>query len=94
MTEEELAVIEADVAVSRVIAADTGATTRIAVESVAEQMLSLVAEVRRLQGLVKAAEWASTPGGRTNDAVCPWCEQWFDAGHAPDCAAFVPQRST
>jgi hypothetical protein len=34
-------------------------------------VLALVAEVRRLRGLVKEAE---THGERGGDAACPWCD--------------------
>jgi hypothetical protein len=54
---------------------------------------ALLAEVRRLQGLVKAAETGGPEGhDRCNTTGCPWC---FEIGdhvtgprHDPDCSAF------
>jgi hypothetical protein len=44
----------------------------------------LVAEVRRLRGLIKKSE----------DGTCRWCDQWRDGPearlHAADCPAFTP----
>lgn len=51
----------------------------------------LVAEVRRLKGLVKVAEWSDyfeVPGG--DEGVCPWCQRMKHAGHAAGCPAFTP----
>jgi hypothetical protein len=50
---------------------------------------ALLAEVRRLQGLIKAVEW----DGYNGIDCCPWCmEPSPDAlgrgGHAPTCPAF------
>lgn len=51
---------------------------------------ALVAEVRRLQGLLLAAEWKG--GDIVCDAclaVCPWCEaREYRGEHAPTCPAF------
>lgn len=55
----------------------------------------LVAEVRRLKGLVKGAEWsgyAECLGG--DEGVCPWCGNMraslVGATHAATCHAFTP----
>jgi hypothetical protein len=51
----------------------------------------LIAEVRRLQGLIEDAELTN---GSWHE--CPWCGEWLDAqeesgtGHKPDCPAFPP----
>jgi len=53
----------------------------------------LVAEVRRLRGLVKIAEWLGPDMGRKTYS-CPWCEACFApdedrAYHDADCPAFA-----
>lgn len=55
-------------------------------------VLNLVAEVRRLRGLIKSAEWESewsqSIGG---GSCCPWCDS--GKGYHPhdvDCPAFTP----
>ena len=45
---------------------------------------ALVAEVRRLRGLVQAAEW----GHGWQQAMCPWCGAERPCAHEPDCPAF------
>lgn len=58
----------------------------------------LVAEVRRLRGLVDAAEWAAGMGDERDwviSGACPWCggvspddKNFSGVGHAPTCPAF------
>jgi hypothetical protein len=43
----------------------------------------LAAEVRRLQGLIKQAEWAVV-------SLCPWCGYMKPGPHHRDCQAFPP----
>ncbi len=59
---------------------------------------SLIAEVRRLRGLIDAAEWAGQCQG---DDCCPWCQGapcWYNGlgevggGHTADCQAFPNDR--
>jgi hypothetical protein len=48
---------------------------------------ALIAEVRRLRGLIREAEWAATCQG---DSECPWCQAWaFQGEHRADCPAFA-----
>ncbi len=53
------------------------------------RVLGLVAEVRRLRGLIKDAELAGDDvwNGETVGRVCPWCRT---DGHDADCPAFAP----
>lgn len=51
---------------------------------------ALVAEVRRLRGLVKSAE-TNGKNERSEDFNCPWCRYEIGAWkkvHAPECPAF------
>lgn len=60
--------------------------------------MGLVAEVRRLRGLIKAAEWFAGVGGYDSESGCPWCESdgFYPSSklghgrHAADCPAFTP----
>lgn len=45
----------------------------------------LLAEVRRLRGLIQQAEWGS---GYQERAQCPWCGAESPCAHEPSCAAF------
>jgi hypothetical protein len=58
----------------------------------AADCLALIAEVRRLRGLVKAAE-AAAPHLGERHANCPWCGYWsmgdVKRKHAPECPAFT-----
>lgn len=64
-----------------------------------DEGLALIAEVRRLRGVVQAAEWAAI--GQLGEQCCPWCwglEPWKDCvggdqwetrgGHVSTCRAF------
>lgn len=51
----------------------------------AEQVPTLVAEVRRLRGLIKKAEWSSR---EQTGCYCPWCDHYADGKHT-DCPAFT-----
>lgn len=45
----------------------------------------LLAEIERLNGLIKQVQWSANDGG---DPACPWCGAWaFDKQHHPECAA-------
>jgi hypothetical protein len=49
----------------------------------------LLAEIERLQGLIKQAEWAGERGVESGD--CPWCgaSAMYDKNrHEPTCPAF------
>lgn len=49
----------------------------------------LLAEIERLNGLIKQAEWAGDRGVECGD--CPWCgasEMYDKQRHEPDCPAF------
>jgi hypothetical protein len=51
----------------------------------------LIAEVRRLQGLIKQAEWAAGidyPHESESRGSCPWCG--CERPHAKFCQAFPP----
>lgn len=54
---------------------------------------ALIAEIRRLRGLVKAAA-RSGPGKYEEPGGCPWCgfvgDTEADQGHAIHCPAFTP----
>lgn len=53
---------------------------------------ALVAEVRRLQGLVKQAEWKGGDG-YAYVVICPWCSaRAVDEKHKPTCPAFGESR--
>lgn len=73
MTEEELKRIE-DEGCGCVIASGYGCAAE-----------ALVAEVRRLRGLIKQIESAARQG-----AACPYCDSWIAERHAADCPAFNP----
>lgn len=77
MTEDELQAIEARSADWR------GASP------CSEDVTLLLAEVRRLWGLIQAAEWCGGYGcqGETRDS-CPWCGVDQGDCHEPDCPAF------
>lgn len=84
MTETELEEIEAR------LAPDIENGGRAATDTVE----TLIAEVRRLRGLIKDAEWADTAAGEVES--CPWCggaakggKAWgLYEGHKPGCPAF------
>lgn len=80
MTDEELMAIEARVAERERDATCCGYTDET----------RLVAEVRRLRGLVKRAEFGCVDDyGR----FCPWCDDGGDhepERHAANCPAFTP----
>lgn len=48
---------------------------------------ALLAEVRRLQGLIKQAEWAGGTNDWTVEPTCPWCGGDMPE-HRPDCPTF------
>jgi hypothetical protein len=58
---------------------------------------ALVAEVRRLRGLIKKAEWYSGAGGFESEHGCPWCDSdgYYESSHVghgkhqEDCPAFT-----
>lgn len=56
---------------------------------------ALVAEVRRLRGLVQSAEWKNCDGNVSGcSSACPWCEAEYVradgavGAHEPTCPAF------
>lgn len=51
---------------------------------------ALVAEIRRLQWLVKHVEW--TDAGRYEYLTCPWCFAEHPGPHKPTCPAFGESR--
>lgn len=59
---------------------------------------ALLAEVRRLQGLIKQAEWDGHPGWDENFRSCPWCGAsgpfCVETPHDPTCPAFPPSGAT
>lgn len=62
------------------------------ISSCREDVPALLAEIERLRGLIKAAEWSAyheTPRG--DEGVCPWCEveKADGTGHDMECPAFV-----
>lgn len=60
----------------------------------ADDVLALIAEVRRLRTLVGEAEWDSYAWDAEGDseACCPWCraEMNHPGIHAETCPAFLP----
>lgn len=57
-----------------------------------EAMRALVAEVRRLRGLVNQAEWAAGYCCQSETRYsCPWCDEDEGGVHAPTCPAFPPE---
>jgi hypothetical protein len=54
----------------------------------ARDVVRLVAEVMRLRGLIKQAEWFSGIGYHDNESGCPWCEADGYGKHNPNCPAF------
>ena len=61
---------------------------------VSSEVPALLAEIERLRGLIKAAEWSGyheTPRG--DEGVCPWCDVEFytrpEGEHAIACPAFT-----
>lgn len=62
--------------------------------AVAGDVRALIAEVRRLRGLIQQAQWAGGDGHAMEvEPVCPWCRMWPDT-HQPDCPAFGAIRAT
>ncbi len=59
------------------------ATLKDLIERMSIQQESLESEVKRLKGLVAAAEILGDGGG------CPWCGRWESVGHRRSCAAFT-----
>lgn len=58
----------------------------------------LIAEVRRLQGLIKQVEWSASAGHIGGEHACPWCRGNPECavggqphGHKPTCPAFGSQ---
>jgi hypothetical protein len=93
MTEAELKAIEARAADAQLM---PGAWSGYA----NTDRKALLAEVRRLRGLVKAAEMVACRCGMIPEAPgCPWCaadSQWGESrfiAHDPDCPAFTPDGS-
>lgn len=85
MTEEHLDQFEALAQMTMAISAES--TTSY---SASKACVTLVAEVRRLQGLIKQAEWEGYDQGWP---CCPWCDALAfnaDAVHKPTCPAFQP----
>lgn len=103
MTEQELARIEA------IHPRHDHSHAEPACEHCSDDIPKLTAEVRRLQGLIKQAEWSDCDGGGD---CCPWCqaeELVFRRGnslglglglgmvkgkHKPDCPAFPAVKET
>jgi hypothetical protein len=78
MTEQELQAIEARDRAKRALG---GSPT--------SDVVALLAEVRRLQGLIKQAEWDGGDGHRYEvESCCPWCCAHQSRGHESDCPAF------
>jgi hypothetical protein len=101
MTEQQLAEIEAREwpSASCLCPAASGEPCPLAAEDCAKRRYGvpeLVAEVRRLQGLVKAVEWRGGYDIRVDEYdTCPWCygekataARPHAAGHKPTCPAF------
>lgn len=63
------------------------------ISAVTQVVADLVAEVRRLRGLVKAVEYNGDSGGARDWAACPWCaacvSTHYNGKHAADCRAFT-----
>lgn len=84
MTEDELGQIEARAAESVAVVPPCEVEWQVATD-----VGVLVAEVRRLRGLVQAAEWLGPV--IASRASCPWCLRRQPQGHADDCPAFPPE---
>lgn len=65
------------------------------------EVRALIAEVRRLRGLIKQAETAAghyEPYNSVSDGHCPWCDAFGGWSiptkpHKPGCPAFTPDGS-
>lgn len=78
MTDEELRAIGA-----RAERAMCGAVERQEwAKDAMREAVALVAEVRRLRGLIKQVEHPVEDGG-----ICPWCRRWGE--HRRSCPAFT-----
>ncbi len=82
MTEQELAAIEARAELAHECWPEHTHHYKLGTDTKA-----LIAEVRRLRGLVARVEWINVEG----DNGCPWCAAWeFEKPqrHMPSCPAF------
>lgn len=68
------------------------------IRDICEHVPQLVAEIRRLQDVIKQAEWAAgpyyfgTPKLPAGYRTCPWCNALMEQGHRPACRAFGGQE--
>lgn len=95
MTEQELLAIEIRAAATNPDRHEEDWQLSQAERASLGDVLPLVAEVRRLQGLIKQAEWSGSGAGQGQVwEECPWCRGLLEAygdqpaGHTPTCPAF------
>ena len=81
MTEQDLQAIEARRVDLDEFAGAMGLDERLLHQDVP----ALIAEVRRLQGVIKQVEWAAS---YDMTSYCLWCNEAEEKGHAPTCPAF------
>jgi hypothetical protein len=86
MTDEDLNLVEQLKALidERGIAWGGGPKT---LKSLTDAVPFLVAEIRRLRGLIKEAELAADTANIA--CACPWCGSMVQEPHAADCPAFT-----